>query len=85
MQDKLNKETDNSDVFTLLSIGIEYIITKHKIRDWQHNQDIQKQMMNEIDDLVHDLKKTHNLFIPWGDLDELIAKILRIAENYEFN
>ena len=85
MQDKLNKETDNSDVFTLLSIGIEAIITKHKIRDWQHNQDIQKQMMNEIDDLVHDLKKTHNLFIPWGDLDELIAKILRIAENYEFN
>jgi type I restriction enzyme, R subunit len=84
-QDKLNDETHNSEVFVLLSIGIEDIITKHKIRDWQHNQDIQKQMMNEIDDLVHDLKKTHNLFIPWGDLDELIAKILQIAENYEVN
>jgi type I restriction enzyme, R subunit len=77
--------TDNSAVLVLLSIGIEDIITKHKIRDWQHHQDIQKQMMNEIDDLVHDLKKTHNLFIPWGDLDELIAKILKIAENYEVN
>ena len=41
--------------------------------------------MNAIDDLVHDLKKTHNLFIPWRDLDELIAKILKIAENYEVN
>ena len=40
-------------------------------------------MMNEIDDLVHELKKTHNLFILWGDLDQLIAKILKIAENYE--
>jgi type I restriction enzyme, R subunit len=79
----LRGNPDNSDVLVLLSIGIEDIITKHKIRDWQHNQDIQKQMMNEIDDLVHDLKKTHNLFIPWGDLDELIAKILQIAENYE--
>jgi type I restriction enzyme, R subunit len=84
-QDKLNDETDHSDVLVLLSIGIEDIITTHKIRDWQYNQDIQKQMMNEIDDLVHDLKKTHNLFIPWGDLDELIAKILQIAENYEVN
>ncbi len=72
-QDKLNDETDNSDVLVLLSIGIEDIITKHKIRDWQHNQDIQNQMINEIDDLVHDLKKTHNLFIPWGALNELIA------------
>ena len=70
-------------MLVLLSIGIEDIITTHKIRDWQHNQDIQKQMMNEIDDLVHELKKTHNLFIPWGDLDRLIAKILKIAENYE--
>jgi type I restriction enzyme, R subunit len=81
----LNGDINNSDIFVLLSIGIEDIIIKHKIRDWQHNQDIQKQMMNEIDDLVHDLKKTHNLFIPWGDLDELIAKILKIAENYEVN
>jgi type I restriction enzyme, R subunit len=84
-QDKLDSNIDNSTVLVLLSIGIEDIITKHKIRDWQHNQDIQKQMMNEIDDLVHDLKKVHNLFIPWGDLDELIAKILKIAENYEVN
>ena len=81
----IDNDTNNPDVLVLLSIGIEDIITKHKIRDWQHNQDIQKQMMNEIDDLVHDLKKTHNLFIPWGDLDELIAKILKIAENYEVN
>ncbi len=81
----INSDPNNSDVFVLLSIGIEDIITKHKIRDWQHHQDIQKLMMNEIDDLVHDLKKTHNLFIPWGDLDELIAKILKIAENYEVN
>ncbi len=81
----MNDEADNSDVLALLSIGIEDIITKNKIRDWQHDRDIQNRMMNEIDDLVHDLKKTHNLFIPWADLDELIAKILKIAENYEVN
>jgi type I restriction enzyme, R subunit len=81
----LNGDTNNSDVLVLLSIGIENIITKHKVRDWQHHQDIQNRMKDEIDDLVHNLKKTHNLFIPWGDLDELIAKILKIAENYEVN
>jgi hypothetical protein len=31
------------------------------------------------------LKKTHNLFIPWGDLNELIAKIFNIAKTYEVN
>jgi type I restriction enzyme, R subunit len=81
----INGDTNNSDVFVLLSIGIEDIITKHKIRDWQHHQDIQNRMIDEIDDLVHDLKKTHNLFIPWGDLNELIAKIFNIAKTYEVN
>ncbi|WP_373545290.1 hypothetical protein [Chamaesiphon sp.] len=81
----INGNSHNSEIFVLLSIGIEDIITTHKIRDWQHNQDIQKLMMNAIDDIVHDLKKTHNLFILWRDLDELIAKILKIAENYEVN
>jgi type I restriction enzyme, R subunit len=81
----LNGDTNNSDVFVLLSIGIEDIITKHKIRDWQHHQDIQNRMIDEIDDLVHDLKKTHNLFIPWSDLNELITKIFNIAKTYEVN
>jgi type I restriction enzyme, R subunit len=78
-------DTNNSDVFVLLSIGIEDIITKHKIRDWQHHQDIQNRTIDEIDDLVHDLKKTHNLLIPWSDLSELIAKIFNIAKTYEIN
>ena len=81
----IDGDIDNSKVLVLLSLGIEDIITKHKVRDWQHHKDIQNRMMNEIDDLVHDLKKTHDLFIPWGDLDQLIAKILKIAENYEVN
>jgi type I restriction enzyme, R subunit len=85
IKDDIEGNTDNSAVLVLLSIGIEDIITKHKIRDWQHHQDIQNRMINEIDDLVHDLKKTHNLFIPWGDLNELIAKIFNIAKTYEVN
>jgi type I restriction enzyme, R subunit len=81
----IDNDTNSSDVLVLLSIGIEDIITKHKIRDWQHHQDIQNRMENEIDDLVHDLKKTHNLFIHWSDLSELIAKIFNIAKTYEVN
>jgi type I restriction enzyme, R subunit len=81
----IDGNVDNSAVLVLLSIGIEDIITKHKVRDWQHHQDIQNRMLDEIDDLVHQLKKTHNLFIPWGDLDELIHKIVNIAKTYEVN
>jgi Protein of unknown function DUF45 len=79
----LHGNINNSNVFVLLSIGIEDIITKHKIRDWQHHQDIQNRMIDEIDDLVRDLKKTHNLSISWEDLSELVPKIFNIAKTYE--
>lgn len=84
-QDKLDGDINSSDVFALLSIGIEDIISKHKIRDWQHHQDIQNRMIDEIDDLVHELKKSHSLAISWGDLSELVPKILNIAKTYEVN
>ncbi len=78
-------EIDNVEMFVNLSTGIDDIINSHKVRDWYTNKDIQNQMLNEIDDLVHELKKGHQLFIPWKELDEIIGKIINIAKHYEIN
>ncbi len=83
LQDKL--AIDQPEVLVTLAVGIEDIITQQKVRDWQHNQGIQNRILNSIDDLVHDLKKNHSLFIPWGDLDEMIKKIISIAQHHETN
>jgi type I restriction enzyme, R subunit len=83
LKDKLEAQIKNSDLLVSLATGIDDIIIQHKVRDWHTNPDIKNQMHNAIDDLVHDLKKTHNLFIPWRDLDETIDKIMNIAQHYE--
>lgn len=83
LKDKLEAQIQNLDLLVSLATGIDDIIIQHKVRDWHTNQDIKNQMHIAIDDLVHDLKKTHNLFIPWKDLDEIVSKIMNIAEHYE--
>lgn len=83
LKDQLEAQIQNLDVLVSLATGIDDIIIQHKVRDWHTNPDIKNQMHNAIDDLVHDLKKTHNLFIPWRDLDETINKIMNIAQYYE--
>jgi type I restriction enzyme, R subunit len=83
LKDKLEAQIQNSDLLVSLATGIDDIITQHKVRDWHTNPDIKNQMHNAIDDLVHDLKKTYNLFISLGDLDETIDKIMNIAQHYE--
>lgn len=85
LKEKLTGKVDNLELFTNLAIGIDDIITNNKVRDWHTNQDIQNRMLNEIDDLVHELKPKYELFIPWGELDEIIGKIINIAKHYEVN
>ncbi len=85
LKEKLKGKVENLELLVNLAIGIDDIITSNKVRDWQTKQDIQNRMLNEIDDLVHKLKRKHELFIPWGELDEIIGKIINIAKHYEIN
>lgn len=85
LKEKLTVKVDNQELLTNLATGIDDIITKNKVRDWHTNKDIQNRMLNEIDDLVHEFKRKHELFIPWGELDEIIGKIINIAKHYEVN
>jgi type I restriction enzyme, R subunit len=85
LTDKLAATIDQPEVLVTLAVGIEDIITQQKVRDWQHNQDIQNRILNSIDDLLHHLSQAHNLSIHWADIDEIIAKIMNIAKNHETN
>jgi type I restriction enzyme, R subunit len=89
LQDKLagtinQKQPDNQgEILVTIAVGIEDIITRLKVRDWQHNQDIQNRMLDAIDDLIHNLNTNQQLAIHWTDIDEIIAKIMNIARNHE--
>jgi type I restriction enzyme, R subunit len=77
LKDNLNEKIENPEYFVSLAIAIDDIITKHKVRDWQHNQDVQNRMLNAIDDLVYELD------ISWEEIKEAIDKIMNIAQHYE--
>ena len=85
LQENMEETLDNPELLVTLATGIEDIITQNKVRDWQHNQDIQNQMLNAIDDLIHDLQKAHRVSIPWDDLDTVMTQIINIAKTYEVN
>ncbi|MBR8829211.1 MAG: type I restriction endonuclease subunit R [Gomphosphaeria aponina SAG 52.96 = DSM 107014] len=86
LKEKLTGIVDNQELLVNLATAIDDIIINNQIRDWHTNQDIQNDIRNGIDDLVVDeLKKTHNLCIPWQELDEMSGKIINIAKHYESN
>jgi type I restriction enzyme, R subunit len=85
LQDKLagTINPEQPEALVTLAVGIEEIITRLKVRDWQHNQDIQNRMLDAIDDLIHNLNTNQQFAIHWTDIDEIIAKIMNIARNHE--
>ncbi len=85
LQENLTETLNNPELLITLATGIEDIITQNKVRDWQHNQDIQNRMLNAIDDLTHDLQKAHEVKLLGEDLDTVMTKIINIAKTYEVN
>lgn len=81
LHDGLAEVINNKDLLVELSLGFETIINKHKIRDWHYNNDIEKRMLNDMDDLVDELKRKHDTRIAWKDIQELLKKIIVIARH----
>jgi type I restriction enzyme, R subunit len=82
-KEKLAEKITNDEVLAGIAAGVEDIIEKYRVRDWHTNQDVQNKMLNAIDDLVHELKKAQGVFIPYADLDEIVAKVMTIAKHHE--
>jgi type I restriction enzyme, R subunit len=79
LKEKLTEHLGDDEALAELATSIEDIITCHKVRDWQHNSDVQNRMLNAIDDVFHNLKQDQGVFIPYADLDEVMGKIMNIA------
>ena len=81
LKEGLDEAVVPKELFTELAIGIETIIHMHKIRDWHSNKDVENRMLNDIDDLVHNLSEQHGIRIKWGDIKEPLDKIMSIAKH----
>jgi len=49
--------------------------------DWIHNEDVQNEMKNEIEDYLYDIRKEQCLDLSYDDMDRIMEKCLEIAKN----
>jgi type I restriction enzyme, R subunit len=68
------------DALADTAIEIEKIIEKRKIRDWVANRDIQKAMMNDVEDALYSLKEQHNVPLTTTEIDLILEQVLEVAK-----
>jgi len=63
-----------------MSLNIEQIIERNKIRDWVRNTDVHNKMKSEIEDYLFDeVQAKHNIQIETAMLDEVLDNLIELA------
>jgi type I restriction enzyme, R subunit len=76
-----NKSAQNT-VLTQSAIAFCDIFEKHKIVDWQRNDDVQKQIMNALDDYLYDVVRDEfNIKLNQEDMNSIIESALELAKH----
>jgi len=84
--EKFNCKTfDAKEISTDVGIKIDDIIFNKKIVDWTKNPDIQKEMLNEIEDYLYSLKGRCNIDLSFDDIDTILEKTMPIAQKWYSN
>lgn len=62
-------------------IDLSMIIQRLVIRDWIRNEDIQKQMKNDVEDYLLDHRKEFGVELSFTQLDIILDKVMGVARN----
>jgi type I restriction enzyme R subunit len=64
---------------TEIALRIVNRIVRHKIRDWQRNEDAINKMRGEIDDILFEVAEEHGLELSLDDHDAIIDRCIEVA------
>lgn len=62
------------------SLKVDQSIKSHKVRDWIHNQDVQNEMINDIEDILFLLKGKYDLVLSHDVVDTIIERLIMTAK-----
>ena len=79
----LEKELGESEAVIDLACQIESILSQHKIRDWFMMEEVQKRMLNDIEDILFAYKKNNSLDFKNKIIDDLMESIISSAKARE--
>lgn len=71
------------EALATLAVNFDNAIQNHKIRDWQHNEDVKNAMFTALDDALFDFTATHHLELNDEARDTLLNKILNTAQYHD--
>ncbi|HET6991062.1 MAG TPA: hypothetical protein VFJ43_07050, partial [Bacteroidia bacterium] len=60
-------------------VDITEILQQLVIRDWKRNDDVQKQMKNDVEDYILGKMKELKMEIPFSQLDVILEEVLKVA------
>jgi type I restriction enzyme R subunit len=70
---------DDPDLSAKIAIGIDDIIQKNRIINWQKNNDVQNQMKTQMEDLLFDELNENNLSLDFEAIDTILDKCVATA------
>jgi type I restriction enzyme R subunit len=73
----------SSDLLADAAIAIEQMIETHKIRDWTRNHDVQKAMMNALEDMLYERAAQLGLHLTGTEMDTLLEQLIEVARQRE--
>ncbi|MEN9973938.1 MAG: hypothetical protein RIS20_2285 [Bacteroidota bacterium] len=73
--------TNVNEQLAQAGIDLSNIIQRLVIRDWTRNEDIQKQMKNDVEDYLLDHRKEFGVELSFTQLDIILDKVMGVARN----
>ncbi len=73
--------SDQAQKFATGGIELADIIKRLTIRDWKRNDDVQKQMKNDVEDYLLAKRKDLGVEINFIQLDLILDEVLKVARN----
>jgi type I restriction enzyme R subunit len=70
-----------NDQLAQAGIDLSEIIQRQVIRDWKKNDDVQKQMKNDVEDYLLDKRKVFRVELSFTQLDKILDEVLKVARN----
>ncbi|MBV6626900.1 MAG: type I restriction endonuclease subunit R [Rivularia sp. (in: Bacteria)] len=78
----IQNQTEADNISAEAALAFYNIIDNHVIVDWINNENIQRNMMNDIDDYLYDvLRDQYNIHFHQDEMDEIIQKSLQLARH----
>lgn len=68
-------------VLTQTGLDLSQLIQRLVIRDWKRNDDIQKQMKNDVEDYLLDHRKDYGVELSFTQLDIILDEVMKVARN----